>query len=56
MRKEVLVILLLCLIPVMSSLEITECMNITSPGTYTLTADILDYPGTCFNISSDNVI
>jgi parallel beta-helix repeat protein len=56
MRKEVLIIIFLFLLPAIYSIEITECTNITSSGTYTLTTDIIDSTITCFNISANNVI
>jgi len=35
---------------------ISSCTNILSPGVYKLTIDIIDYPNTCINIFSSDVV
>ncbi len=39
-----------------SAENISNCQNIYYPGEYTLTQDIINFDGTCFNIYSNNVI
>ncbi len=56
MKKILFLLFFFLFVLEVSGIDISTCQNITSPGNYYLTADILNTSSTCFTINTSNIL